>query len=59
MKRQGACSSSFDDEHGLVVNHVLITVFSKTLILLYCVIEQRIANLPGRCPEVLAHDRLE
>ena len=52
-------SSSFDDKHGFVVNQGLVAVLSEMVILLYCVIQQCIANVPSRLSVVFAQNRFK
>src|SRR5215469_10825873 len=50
---------AFDDEHGLVVDQRRLAVGSEMVVLLYCVIQQGIANFPGGPAIAFSQDRFE
>jgi hypothetical protein len=49
--------NSFDDKHRFVVDHVRFAVLTEPLISLYCMIQHRVADVPGRLSIVFAHHR--
>ena len=40
--------SAFDDEHGFVIDQRRVAVHAEMVVLRHCVIEQGIADVPGR-----------
>ena len=54
-----ALVQSLDDKHRFVVDHVRFAVLTEPLILLDCMIQQRVADVPGGLSIVFAHNRFQ
>jgi hypothetical protein len=52
-------SISFDDKHGLVVDQGLVAALPEAVVLLDRIIQQGVANIPGRLPVVFSHHRFK
>lgn len=52
-------SSSFNDEHGFVVDHVDFPIFAEHLIPPHRMLQQCVADISCRLAVVLTHDRFQ